>query len=95
MDRASKAFQKSNWQGFDGKNIPVSQDLQDVAQAFTDLQAERHRADYSYAARFTRAEVRERVKQVQQAFEQWAAVRKDPVADYYLISLLTGNRRRD
>ncbi len=29
------------------------------------------------------------------AFEQWPAVRKDPAADYYLIALLTGNRRRD
>jgi hypothetical protein len=94
MDRASKAFQKSNWQGFDGKNVAIPQDLQKVARTFTDLQAERHQADYNYASRFNRTNVRNKVKQVQDVFGQWA-VRKDPVADYYLVALLTGNRRRD
>ena len=95
MDKASKAFQKSNWQGFDDKNITISPDLQKVARAFTILQAERHRADYNHAARFSRTDVQEKLKQVQRAFEQWAAVRKSPAADYYLIALLTGNRKRD
>jgi len=95
MDRVSKAFQKSNWKGFDGKDVVIPQDLQDVAHAFTDLQAERHRADYNYAARFTRIDVQATVSQVRDAFEQWATVRKDPAADYYLVALLTGNRRRD
>ncbi|MBV8708455.1 MAG: hypothetical protein JO182_06125 [Acidobacteriaceae bacterium] len=95
MDKASKAFQKSNWQGFDDNNVAIPSDLQKVALAFTILQAERHRADYSYAARFTRAGVRGRVKQAQRAFEHWAAVKNNPAADYYLVALLTGNRRRD
>jgi hypothetical protein len=73
----------------------IPQQLQDIARAFTDLQEDRHRADYNYTARFTRADVREKVKQVQDAFKQWAAVRKSPEADYYLIALLTGNRKRD
>lgn len=95
MERASVAFQKPSWQGFDGANVVIPQDLRRVARAFTDLQAERHRADYYYAARFTRTDVRDKVKQVQGAFQQWAAVRKSPEADYYLIALLTGNRKRD
>ena len=95
MERASRAFQKPSWQGFDGANVIIPQDLRRVARAFTDLQAERHRSDYNYAARFTRTDVRDKVKQVQNAFKQWAAVRKTPEADYYLMALLTGNRKRD
>jgi hypothetical protein len=95
MDKVSKAFQKSSWQGFDGSNVLIPQDLQKVARAFINLQAERHRADYNYATRFNRTDVQEKVSQVRDAFEQWARVRKDPAADYYLVALLTGNRRRD
>jgi hypothetical protein len=95
MERASKAFQKPNWEGFDGKDVLIPQDLQNVARVFASLQAERHRADYNYAARFTRTDVQGKVSQVQDAFEQWATVRKDSAADYYLIALLTGNKRRD
>ncbi len=95
MQRASRAFQKSSWEGFDGNNVLVSQDLRKVALTFTILQAERHRADYNYAARFTRIDVQATVSQAQDAFEQWATVRKDFAADYYLVALLTGNRRRD
>ena len=95
MERASRAFQKSSWEGFDGKNVIIPQDLRKIALAFTNLQAERHRADYNYAARLTRIDVQARVSQVKSAFEQWATVRKHPAADYYLIALLTGNKRRD
>ncbi len=95
MDRVSKAFQKSNWKGSDGNNVAIPQKLQDVAQMFTDLQVERHRADYNYAARFTRIDVQATVSQTRYAFEQWAAIKDDPAADYYLMALLTGNRRRD
>ena len=95
MEKSSRAFQKPNWEGFYGKNVAIPQDLRKVALAFTNLQAERHRADYNYAVRLTRIDVQDKVNQVQDAFKQWATVRKDPAADYYLIALLTGNRRRD
>jgi hypothetical protein len=32
MDRASKAFQRRNWEGFDGKDILIPQDLRNVAR---------------------------------------------------------------
>lgn len=95
MDRASRAFQKPSWRGFDGSNVVIPADLRAVARAFVRLQEERHRADYNYAARFSRTDVQAWVSQVQDAFRQWAAVRKSPVADHYLMALLTGNRKRD
>ena len=95
MERASKAFGKRSWKGFDGKNVVIPLDLREVARTFVQLQEERHRADYNPAARFSRTDVQRMVRRAQDAFEKWTAVRDTAAADCYLVALLTGNRRRD
>jgi hypothetical protein len=66
----------------------VPADLRDVASAFADLQGLRHEADYNTAARFTRAQTLNHVVRAERAFQQWRAVRTQPVARLYLCALL-------
>lgn len=95
MAHASRAFQKHSWMGFDGRNVPIPPPIQKIALLFVTLQQDRHRADYNHATRFTRSDVQILVKDVRASFQHWAAIRKHPAADFYLMAMLTGNRRRD
>jgi hypothetical protein len=72
------------------KQIPVQ--LQDVAQAFIDLQQARHEADYDISRRFTRSEAMDLMNQVDQAFVDWSNVRKDPTAEAFMLSLLMSGK---
>jgi uncharacterized protein (UPF0332 family) len=49
--------------------------LRRVAETFVSLQDARHEADYDLTQTFTRAEVLALVEQVQQAFDDWEAVK--------------------
>jgi len=95
MKAASKEFNRSNWRGYDGNNVAIPSELRYVAKTFVDLQQERHRADYNRAARFNRTDARALVFQVEKAFREWEQIRTTPEANYYLVALVTGNRRRD
>jgi uncharacterized protein (UPF0332 family) len=90
MKQASKVFGNSRQQqptSLTG-GVPVPPALAQVALAFVELQEARHEADYNVDRSFTRLEVRNLVVKAQQAFQDWQAIRDDPVARTYLASLL-------
>ncbi len=64
--------------------IAATAELVGVATAFTELQAERHDADYDLSLTYTRVEVAEFVALAQQAFKNWEIARKTPVAKIFL-----------
>ena len=66
--------------------------LNDVAASFVALQELRHEADYNTAATFGREEVLRAVERAERAFDRRNAIRKNPVAATFLLSLLFGGR---
>jgi hypothetical protein len=66
--------------------------LRSVARAFRELQFQRHLADYSNATKWDRIKASSKVSQSKTAFTDWKAIRKEYVAQRYLVSLLSGDR---
>ena len=67
--------------------------LRNVAKAFTQLQEQRHAADYDNSRIWSRTQALVQVKAAEQAFADWARIREHPLAQEYLVSLLV--KRRD
>ena len=59
-----------------------------VSQAFVDLQQARHRADYDFGEAFNPLDAAVNVAQARLAFQYWAKVKDEPLAQGYLYSLL-------
>lgn len=66
----------------------VPDKLRNVAVTFVDLQEARHTADYDLSERFHRSLVMEKLRAVEQAFEDWAAVEADDVSKVFLSAFL-------
>lgn len=60
-----------------------------VARTFVQLQNDRHLADYSYATKWDRVKALAKVRQAEQAFINWRAIRLEHAAQRYLVSLLS------
>ncbi|HWE93212.1 MAG TPA: hypothetical protein VG269_04495 [Tepidisphaeraceae bacterium] len=94
MKQASRAFanaQPAQLLGLTGGAAVPSQ-LQDLAEAFVELQEARHEADYNTDRSFTRLESINLVARAAAAFASWQAIRTDPVARTYLAALLLWKR---
>jgi uncharacterized protein (UPF0332 family) len=74
------------------QELAVSQRLHVVASTFIQAQQRRNEADYDTSEDWTREEVLEQIDGVSAAFSNWNAIRDEPVAQAYLVSLL-GRRR--
>ncbi|MGK4001347.1 hypothetical protein WMF31_01885 [Sorangium sp. So ce1036] len=71
----------------------VSPQLRDVAATFADLQEQRHMADYDLGApRLTRQGALNTVERAEQAFKDWQHAQNDPLAQLFLLLLLTGDK---
>ena len=66
----------------------VVTELRMVAESFTQLQEERHKADYDNATIWTHEDAVEEVDRAVQAFAAWDAIRNEKIAQEYLVSLL-------
>lgn len=81
------------------KNPPQSRDLavfrhlHAVAHTFIHVQHRREEADYDTGKEWTQTDVLAQIDEVGAAFESWMAIREEPVAQAYLVSLL-GKRPR-
>lgn len=71
-----------------GPELNSYRHLYNVADTFFQSQQQRHTADYDNSKQWTRTEVLTQVTLVQGAFHSWKAIRKEPLAQAYLISLL-------
>ena len=69
-------------------------ELRRVAESFTVLQEQRHRADYELNTRFFRQDVVALVRRAELAMRNWRAVSGQPASDLFLVSLLTWDRLR-
>jgi uncharacterized protein (UPF0332 family) len=82
-----------------GKNPPpsrelvISKRLHTVVHTFIQVQQKRNDADYDTGKEWTQTDVLTQVDAVSAAFESWRAIRDEPVAQAYLVSLL-GKRAR-
>jgi hypothetical protein len=85
MKQASiKTFNKE----FSGQNPRTVADLKKVANAFIHLQQFRNKPDYDNSFVLTPTEARGQVALASDAFASWAAVRKETIAQDYLLALM-------
>jgi uncharacterized protein (UPF0332 family) len=71
-----------------GPELDSMHHLHRVADTFFEAQQQRHTADYDNARQWTRTEAVRLIAKVDSAFLSWRAIRDDPAAQAYLISLL-------
>jgi hypothetical protein len=67
---------------------PLEEELRNVAEAFVELQNDRHAADYDLAANLDRFSVLQKVRTARQAFAAWEIVKNHPNASVFLAALL-------
>jgi uncharacterized protein (UPF0332 family) len=70
----------------------VGDRLKLIAATFVELQQARHAADYDYSARLDKTEVLKRIDTARAAFESWKLIRKEKLAQDYLVALLVRER---
>lgn len=68
--------------------------LKEVAQTVREAQAQRHLADYDVGETFLRDEVLMLIDRVEQSIAEWQTIRNDPLARFFLVSLLVWERIR-
>ena len=66
--------------------------LIDVKTAFSQLQSDRHRADYDLSWRLVVTEVDRDVELAEETFVKWRSVRMEEAARHYLLSMFGANR---
>ncbi|MEZ5353982.1 MAG: hypothetical protein R2762_15190 [Bryobacteraceae bacterium] len=92
--RAASDKQRAECNRFINSNPPAGPELDcyrhlhSISDAFFQAQQQRHTADYDNSKQWTRTEALTQVTLVQGAFASWRAIRKEPLAQVYLISLL-------
>lgn len=89
---AARDWSKGQMKGFGPLRVPP--DITRVADAFINLQGQRHRADYDMSAPFTKTEVRTLIQQGRDALAAWNRIRNTPMARLFLVSLFTYKRLR-
>jgi uncharacterized protein (UPF0332 family) len=75
------------------RELVISKHLHTVADTFIQVQQKRNDADYDTGKEWTQTDVLTQIDAVSAAFENWRAIRDEPVAQAYLVSLL-GKRPR-
>jgi hypothetical protein len=75
--------------------LPVPAPLRELAEQFILAQDERHAADYDLARSFMRDDVTHFVERIEQVIAGWRGVRRDPAAEFFLLSLLVWTRIRE
>jgi hypothetical protein len=73
---------------FTGENPTVVSSLRFVAQTFSQLQEDRHFADYNLTKNLDPIEALRQVKVAETLFNTWPSIRGEQIAQAYLVSLL-------
>lgn len=76
-----------------GKLPRQPQTIRNIAQAFIDLQTERHVADYDNRREWSQTEVVQILVKAIIVFDGWQAIRTEPEAGTYLLAMLLGKPR--
>jgi hypothetical protein len=90
MRQAANSFQASNLPIDLASllNHPIPASLISTARSFARLQEERHKADYDVTYQFDRTGVQSLVREAEQLFADWAAIRNSDDAHLFLASLM-------
>jgi hypothetical protein len=88
MRIASNRIINSNDFPFTGEDPAVVANLRFVAQTFSQLQEDRHFADYNLTKDLDPVEALTQVKRAEKIFAVWPTIRVEQIAEAYLVSLL-------
>jgi hypothetical protein len=88
MKTASNRILNTNNFSFAGENPTVVANLRLVAQTFSQLQEDRHFADYNLTKDLDPVEALTQVKSAEKIFSTWPSIRGQQIAQAYLVSLL-------
>jgi hypothetical protein len=75
-----------------GPQLAVAQHLHLVADTFVQMQQHRQIADYDSGTQWSRTDTMAVVDSVTVAFQSWKSIRKEPLAQDYLVTLLLRER---
>jgi hypothetical protein len=78
----------------EGPELTIAKKLYIVVNTFVEAQQSRNAADYDTSRVWTQVDALDLIALVEAAFESWNAIREEPVAQAYLVSLLGKDRAR-
>jgi hypothetical protein len=70
--------------------VTIPRDLKTVLTTFTEVQDERHTADYNFKLTYSHRIAQEIVERVDEAVRLWSTVRHEPAARLFLLMLIAG-----
>lgn len=88
MKTASNRILNSRDFPYVGEDPAVVDKLRFVAQSFSQLQEDRHFADYNLTKDLDLVEALTQVKSAERIFSAWPTIRTQQIAQAYLVSLL-------
>jgi hypothetical protein len=88
MKTASNRILNSMDFPFSREDPTVVANLRFVARAFSQLQEDRHFADYNLTKDLDRVDALKQVKSAEEIFNTWSSIRGQQIAQAYLVSLL-------
>lgn len=74
---------------------PLETEIQNIADAFVELQEARHSADYDTGTPLDRYDVLQKIDLVERAFSDWNTIKNKPNANVFLAALLFEGRWRN
>jgi len=92
MARASGDFAKSDAYEFNEEKTAVVKTLRFVSRTFSQLQEQRHFADYDLSKNLTHTEALAQVLSAKKVLEDWQSIQDEEIAQAYLLSLLFKSR---
>jgi hypothetical protein len=92
MKKASNRLLNTKDFPFAGEDPRVVANLRRVALTFTQLQEDRHFADYNLTEDLDATDALNQVKSAEKIFNIWPSIRSDQVAQEYLVSLVVRRR---
>jgi uncharacterized protein (UPF0332 family) len=91
----NQACKKTNDKNFPAPNAPKVRNLKRLANIFMQLQQQRHLADYDNSKPWGRTEVLTHIDMAQEAFDNWALIREEEIAEDFLLQLLIEKSKRN
>jgi len=92
MKKASERLLNAREFPFSGEDPKVAASLRFVALTFTQLQEDRHFADYNLTEDLDPTDALNQVKSAEKIFHTWPSVRSNRIAQEYLVSLVVKRR---
>jgi uncharacterized protein (UPF0332 family) len=92
MKTASKGVANSDTFPFAGENPAAVAALRFVGLTFTQLQEQRHFAEYNLTRDLSKTDALAQVQSAQKVFTTWQSIRNEQMAQAYLVSLVVKHR---